>query len=151
TQVPSDFFYVGNASVKRKFLDRAGRFNESFAHHAGDDFEFGRRLCLAGMKATYVPEAVAQHIDPLKLAERERSMWEAGRATKLMESLHGDQKLSKTRTSSAIHCWLRIIAARLRLAIERNDAALTTWWDRRLDAAFAEGYRQAYQRNGFTK
>jgi GT2 family glycosyltransferase len=58
-EVPEDFFLAGNASVKRELLTRAGRFDERYSLHAGDDFEFGKRLRAAGMRAQFVPDARA--------------------------------------------------------------------------------------------
>ena len=47
--VPEDFFYGANTSIKRRFLQQAGPFNESFTGLAGDDHEIGVRLSKMGM------------------------------------------------------------------------------------------------------
>ncbi len=80
TSVPEDFFYIGNASVKREFLREAGVFDEAYAHHAWDDYEMGLRLRAAGMKAVYIPDARAKHVHRIDLAGRCQSMRQAGEA-----------------------------------------------------------------------
>ncbi len=148
TEIPESFFYVGNASVKRELVDRAGRFNELFAYHAGDDFEFGQRLRAAGMRARYVPEAKADHPHPIDLTERELAMHQLGESARAMTARNGNHAwLSKARSLSTL--WrLRASGARARLAISGSDAARANWWQTRLEAAFAEGYRNGSDAGG---
>jgi GT2 family glycosyltransferase len=142
TSVPEDFFYVGNASVKRELLERAGRFDERFAHHAWDDLEFGLRLRAAGMKSQFVPDARADHVHRIDLNERERSVRYAGAAARVYITDHVENSAwFKTASLPSWLHWLRATAARMRLAVARNDDALIYWWKARLDAAFAAGYR----------
>jgi GT2 family glycosyltransferase len=146
TQVPEDFFYAGNSSVKRKFLDRVGRFNERFAHHAFDDFELGKRLRAAGMKAQFVADARVEHIHSIDLAERERTARKAGAAIKVYESLYPESpSWLKTRRSFSWLQWLRVTAARCQLAAAGTDEDLVTWWRTRLDPALASGYRNGVE------
>lgn len=65
--MPENFFYVGNASVKRHFLREAGRLDERFQYHAWDDFELGQRLIKLGMKASFIPQAAAEHMHAISL------------------------------------------------------------------------------------
>jgi GT2 family glycosyltransferase len=141
TEIPEDFFYIGNSSVKRELLDRAGRFNELFAHHAGDDFEFGRRLHAAGMKAWYLPEACAIHNHAVDLAERERASRELGENLRTMIAREGSHAWRVKAKTLSIVCRVRVGVARLRLATTGSERARAKWWQRRLDAAFAAGYR----------
>ena len=83
--VPENFFYIGNASVKRSFLDRAGTFDERFPYHAWDDYELGLRMSKSGMVAQYIPEAKARHHHVISLEERARVMIMAGQSAKLFE------------------------------------------------------------------
>ena len=142
TEVPEDFFYVGNASVKRELLTRAGRLDERYAHHAGDDFEFGKRLRASGMRAHFVPGTRAHHVHSIGLRERERAMWRAGAAAWIYIIDHPDDcAWVKTAKGPSWLQWLRVTAARVYLAMARNDDALITWWKSRLDAAFSAGYK----------
>ncbi|PYS81246.1 MAG: hypothetical protein DMF67_17475 [Acidobacteria bacterium] len=142
TEVPEEFFYVANASVKRELLERAGRFDERFAHHAWDDFEFGLRLRAAGMRARFVPDARADHIHNIDLCGRESAVRDAGAAARAYITDHPENRVW-FRTAS-LPSWLhrlRVASARARLAAARTDGALARWWQTRLDAALAEGYR----------
>ena len=142
TEVPEDFFYVGNASVKRGLLERAGRFDERFAHHAWDDFEFGLRLRAAGMRAVFVPDARAAHVHSIDLGERERAVRDAGAAARTYIADHPENR--DWFSTAGLPFWLhrlRVASARARLAAARTEGALVGWWQARLDAALAEGYR----------
>ena len=142
TEVPEDFFYVGNASVKRALLERAGRFDERFRQHAWDDFEFGLRLRAAGMRAEFVPNARANHVHSITLHDRERDMRYAGAAAKIFMVDHPeDHRWLKTASRSFWRHGLCTIAARVRL-VAGTDEALVHWWHTRLEAAFAAGYRR---------
>jgi GT2 family glycosyltransferase len=142
TEVPEDFFYVGNASVKRELLTRAGRFDERYAYHAGDDFELGQRLRASGMTAHFVPGTSTHHVHSIGLGERERAMRRAGAAARIyMIDYPGDCAWVKTASAPSWLQWLRVTAARVYLAMARSDDALITWWKSRLDAAFSSGYK----------
>ena len=142
TEVPEYFFYVGNSSVKRELLNRVGRFNERFAHHSWDDFEFGQRLQAAGMRTQFVPDARADHVHNIELRERERSMRLAGAAAKVYKTIHPENHAYlMTAKSLSLFQWLRVTAARFRLAVAPGEHALIKWWQSRLNAAFADGYR----------
>jgi len=143
--VPEDFFYVGNASVKRALIDRAGRFNEKFGEHAWDDFEFGQRLLAAGMKATYLADALAVHVHPIALRERERAMRFAGAAAKVYLSIYpGNYEWRDALEASSLYHWFRRANTRARMLFSKSDAAVEDWWTSRLDAAFAKGYREGF-------
>lgn len=142
TEVPEDFFYVGNASVKRELLGRAGRFDERFTHHAWDDFEFGLRLRAAGMRASFVPGARADHVHNIDLRERELAVRYAGAAGRAYITDHPEKRA--WFWAASLPSWLhrlRVASARVRLAAARTDGALAGWWQARLDAALADGFR----------
>ena len=142
TEVPEHFFYAGNASVKRKLLEVVGRFDERFTQHAWDDFEFGQRLRAAGMKAHFVPDARADHAHRIDLRERERVLRHAGAAVKI--HMIDYPQLYPWFMTARLPSWyhrLRVAAASVRLAIARTDKARVNWWQSRLDAALAAGYR----------
>jgi GT2 family glycosyltransferase len=141
TEVPEDFFYVANASVKRKLLERAGRFDERFTHHAWDDFEFGVRLRALGMRTRFVPDARGSHVHDITLLDRERDMRTAGAAARVFLIDHPEaQKWLEPAHMTSWRHGLRTATARVRRAAGTDDA-LVKWWHTRLDAAFAAGYR----------
>src|SRR5262249_11806876 len=140
-QVPDTFFYVGNASVKKQLLERAGRFDERFMHHAFDDFEFGFRLREAGMKSGFVRSASVTHIHNIVLRDRENAVRESGLAAK--PYVHGHPENRRRVQGPKLPLWLhrcRVASTHLYFAACRTDNARAKWWQARLDAAFVEGY-----------
>src|SRR5262245_22934729 len=89
TSVPENFFYAGNASVKREFLLAAGPFDESFPYHAWDDYELGLRMTQRGMQACFLPQARGEHFHAISLAERCRTMTRAGYSATIFEGKYG--------------------------------------------------------------
>jgi len=146
--VPPEFFYAANASVKRELLELAGRWDERFPHHAWDDFEYGERLRAVGMRAEFLPDAPVQHIHRVDLPDREKSMRLAGVAARVYETIHpGGHRRSRSLKRGERAHELRIALAQIRSRITRSDRAMQKWWKCRLDAAFAEGYRQSATEN----
>jgi len=93
------------------------------------------------MRSQFVPAARADHFHSIDLRERERTMQHAGAAAKVYMIDHpGKYALSTTASLPSWHHWWRVTAARVRLAA-RTDDALVKWWQTRLDAAMAAGYR----------
>jgi GT2 family glycosyltransferase len=142
TTVPEEFFYAGNASVKRELLDRAGRFDECFPHHAFDDQEFGLRLRAAGMKAQFVPDATVTHAHELSLEWFEAATRRSGAAARIYRMRHpGNHGWPKAPRAPAWHRWWRVATSRLQLAVTGSDDDLIRWWQARLNAALGSGYR----------
>jgi GT2 family glycosyltransferase len=142
TSIPEDFFYVGNASVKRELLDRAGSFDEIFLFHAGDDFEFGRRLRAAGMKAQFVTTATASHRHPVGLEERAEAFRELGQNARAVAERSGEATWLRSLKLSAPLWSPRIAAARSAMLMSKSSASRQRWWRVMLEAAFASGYRR---------
>jgi len=61
---PFRFFSGGNVAFSRKWLDKAGWFDEEFNHWGGEDNEFGYRLYRQGCFFRAVDEAMAYHQEP---------------------------------------------------------------------------------------
>lgn len=61
---PFRFFSGGNVAFARKWLQRAGWFDESFTHWGGEDNEFGYRLYRAGCFFRAVDGGLAYHQEP---------------------------------------------------------------------------------------
>jgi glycosyltransferase involved in cell wall biosynthesis len=75
------YFLTGNASVRRRDLDRVGRFDENFTGYGHEDLELGYRLQAAGITIVYEPRAVDYHWHPVPYAEQKEKMALAGRST----------------------------------------------------------------------
>ena len=142
--VPEDFFYIGNTSVKRVFLDTVGQFDDRYPYHAWDDFELGLRLSKSGMKSVYLPKAMAEHVHSITLDERSRVMKQAGECAAIFERNY--------RSPHEWHSKLKISSPRYRMmaiwyliayAITRAEKYLYTYYELVLDRNFAAGYRHA--------
>ena len=144
TTIADHFFYAANSSAKRALLERAGRLEERFAHHAWDDFEFGERLRAAGMRSEFLPEASVLHMHWIDLPGREAMMRLAGAAARVYREVHpGSYPWSRSVDSAALMHSLRVGRAYLQWFLTRKKDAQEFWWMNRLDAAFAEGYRHS--------
>jgi glycosyltransferase involved in cell wall biosynthesis len=142
TEVPEQFFYVANASVKRCFLEEAGDFDERFIAPAWDDFEYGRRLARCGMRSYLVPGACVAHFHPITLAERELATRQAGQAARTyVGALADTSPIPPTANWPRWRHFLRLGKARLRLFALPGDPSQIEYWRARLDAAFAAGYQ----------
>jgi len=143
SSVPENFFYVGNSSVKREFLLAAGPFDESFRYHAWDDYELGLRLSKLGMKACFLPQAKAEHIHAISLADRCRTMTRAGESATVFERKYGGDQ--SWRRKCRVPPWrLRLdgLMSLLGYAILQRESHLISYYRARLDASFVAGYRR---------
>ncbi|MCD0495149.1 glycosyltransferase [Chromobacterium violaceum] len=61
---PFRFFSGGNVAFAKKWLEKAGYFDEAFNHWGGEDNEFGYRLYRAGCYFQAVSGALAYHQEP---------------------------------------------------------------------------------------
>lgn len=61
---PFRYFSGGNVAFARKWLDRAGWFDEEFTHWGGEDNEFGYRLFRQGCFFRSLDGAMAYHQEP---------------------------------------------------------------------------------------
>jgi GT2 family glycosyltransferase len=144
TGIPSDFFYVGNASVKRAFLERAGRSDDRFRHHAVDDHELGVRLLRLGMRAGYVADALAEHCHPVTLRERREVMRRAGEAARIYETTHGTHPswrrvLSRAPWRHRLDAW----RYRVRHALTGSTRQRERYFRSLLRESLSAGYREA--------
>jgi glycosyltransferase involved in cell wall biosynthesis len=105
------YFLTGNASVRKRDLDRVGRFDENFTGYGHEDLELGYRLEHAGLKIAYEPNAIAYHWHPVPFDEQKGKMELAGRSTVRFYRKHPtlavQAKLGMTPLSRAIHGFVR--------------------------------------------
>lgn len=78
--VPFNYFYTSNVSVKRRFLQNHGLFDEDFPYAAWEDIELAYRLKQKGLRILYAANAVAYHdhrVNRRTILERSRIAGEA--------------------------------------------------------------------------
>lgn len=143
--VPADFFYVANASVKRSFMERCGRFDEDFPFDCWDDYEMGLRMARQGLQAVYVPGALAEHDHPYTPADRCLAMRRLGFSAVIHERKYAQdargwqERLRRSPTGWKIRAWRR----RLRYLLTGETAAWTSSYQALFNSHFALGYRIA--------
>jgi GT2 family glycosyltransferase len=132
---PRQFFFAGNASIKKAKFDSLGGFNKAFLHDAWDDFEFGLRWAASGGYSQFLPAAMTTHRHAVTLDERCLSMARAGEAAHILEALHPNinhgWKAKLHRHSQPLQ------------SMPGHDDPAPTWiayFTQRLDQAFARGY-----------
>jgi len=120
------YFLTGNASVKKRDLDRVGRFDENFTGYGHEDLELGYRLQAAGLTIVYEPKAVDYHWHPVPYDEQKQKMELAGRSTVRFYRKYKDfgvqVRLGMTPLSLVLH---DVVAKRPKLLarLERVGAA----------------------------
>jgi glycosyltransferase involved in cell wall biosynthesis len=91
--LPWLYFLTGNASVTRKALLEAGKFDENFTGYGHEDLELGYRLVGMGLVIHYNPAAINYHWHPVGFEERCRKMRLAGRSTVRFYNKHRDPSI----------------------------------------------------------
>ena len=105
------YFLTGNASVRKRDLERVGAFDESFTGYGHEDLELGYRLEGAGLTIVYEPRAVDYHWHPVPYAEQKEKMALAGRPTVRFFRKHPTfvvrARLGMTPLSLGVHALMR--------------------------------------------
>jgi GT2 family glycosyltransferase len=143
--VPADFFYIGNSSVKQRFLDLCGPFDESFPYFCWDDYEMGLRMARHGMQSAYVPEATAVHDHHITLPERCRSLWELGYSARIHEVKYPQHPRTwhfRLRRPARAWHW-RALRKRIKHALTGDPASLKGYHTALLKRSFVQGYGRA--------
>jgi len=60
------FFWTSNVSVRKKFVDEVGGFDEDFREYGWEDMELGYRLKKLGLKRYITEKAIVSHFKPPK-------------------------------------------------------------------------------------
>lgn len=143
------FFYVGNSSAKREFINRVGLFDEDILFDAMDDFELGHRLRRAGMRSYHLPEAVTrhQHEHEVKLADYANSMRMLGRSAVIFEDKYpGPQEWDAICRRTPFSLRMDAVWWRMRYALTWRPESLHRYYISMRDAFFVEGWRRGRQR-----
>lgn len=146
--LPHHFFYLGNTSVKRSLLDRAGHFDERFPFDAWDDYEMGLRLCGEGYHAGYVPKAACVHQHHVTLRERMEQVRRGGRSAAIQDRFRDfthpwHEPMRRAAATSRVERLRQMASALLRKLLNPGDEACRAAYYRiRLEWAFVAGYEE---------
>ena len=88
--VPFNFFYTSNLSMRRDFFWEAGGFDEDFHEYGWEDIELSLRLYKMGMKLAYNPQAIAYHHHPTSLLSFAQRQKKVGRSAWIFYRKHPD-------------------------------------------------------------
>ncbi|CAN5314505.1 hypothetical protein BH10CYA1_BH10CYA1_54510 [soil metagenome] len=140
-QIPQDFFFSGNSSVKKELIENAGYFDEDFKHDAMDDYELSRRLAKIGSHSGFVTGAECLHQHSVTFIDRCTTMKLAGEAACVFDCKYPGAKSWHADFAShpAKH---RAIACMGMVAyLFSGDRTMQhRYWNKFLKASFIEGY-----------
>lgn len=141
TSVPEHFFYIGNTSVKRTFLNQVGLFDESFVGVSWEDYEMGLRLKKHGMKSIFVNNAVAEHYHKLKESERFDELEIAGENARYFKTKYaGDYPWEAVLKVPAWRYKMNKYLALLLFKITHKQAYQEQYWEFELNRRFQLGF-----------
>jgi hypothetical protein len=144
------FFYAGNSSVKREFLEDAGWFDEDFRYDAMDDFELGERLRRAGMASYFLPGALVEHLhdEEVTLSGRMQYVDRCGESAALFEQKHcGPYSWNKLCSFSPWKLELDAALWGAAYLCRHKTEYLHRLYSSRMDAAFVRGWRRGRSRH----
>ena len=97
-EVPINYSYFCNTSVKRNFLVENGTFDEDFRAYGFEDIELSYRLFNKGLRVLYNPKAVGYHYKRMTYADVCRRAELVITATDLFESKEAGKHLKELRS-----------------------------------------------------
>lgn len=100
-------FYTSNLSIPRALLGERP-FDPAFRLYGWEDIELGYRLHRRGVALVYRPEARAEHLHPMTLADLFRRQRRVGEAFLTLLELHPELEHADGFTPAAPPAWFRI-------------------------------------------
>jgi len=145
TELPSDFFYLANTSIKREFIFQGGLFDEDYLHQCWDDWELGNRLKQLGMYTRLVSGAEAIHQHEVTFEERLIAVQESGIACKLYEEKNPncDKPWRKTVNRNLQVLSFKIFLYKFLFKLIGFERLNHRYFKYHIDFAFIQGYHRA--------
>lgn len=146
TEIPAEFFFGANTSLKKDFLDSVGPFDEELPYDSVDDSEMGHRLFEHGMKNVFLPVALAYHDHQISMKERREALREAGESHAILDSRNPDFVTSDLRNrwqarnalvGRLLEGWHRTI-----YSLIGCEDDLWKYFDLSMARAWVDGYRK---------
>jgi glycosyltransferase involved in cell wall biosynthesis len=151
--VPFNFFYTSNVSLRRALLLEAGLFDTSFPHAAWEDIELAYRLMRGGMRMVYRPGAVARHHHEVTFASFRKRQEKAGEAAAIFYRKHPELSGFLAVPQALLlperpGLWLRVLPAWAALSERRKLPAGRWAVDRVLREDYLRGLSRGLAGNG---
>ena len=142
--LPKNFFYIGNTSIKRSFLEKAGFFEEYFEGESWDDYELGLRLSKLAMDTQFVEGANAIHFHNISEAVRFKEIEKAGRnAYVFKKSFPSKYEWEHHINVPTWEYLLNIVKAYLLFKLTNKQIYRYTLWEQLNNYYFKKGYFKA--------
>ena len=138
-----DYFYVGNASMRRETLERIGPFDERYRYDMFDDFEYSMRLRAAGIPTRFVPRAVAWHDHEYTFESRVEASTRMGEAARDFESTGAGPRPWAPVTGQSVETLEAELGALPATGNGEVMGDMTRRWKLLLTIAFLRGYGSA--------
>jgi len=108
--VPIWYFYTANCSVRRRWIERVGGFDEDFPYAAFEDMELAYRMKKEGLRLVYRPEAKTYHHHPTTFQQHLARQRVTGKSAALLYQKHPELKVQlgiahSARMTTALKFW----------------------------------------------
>jgi GT2 family glycosyltransferase len=145
TSIPPDYFYIGNTSIKKEFLEEGGLFDEDFNYHCTEDWELGIRLKQLGLKSTLIVKADVIHQHEVTLEGRLTSIREQGSSAKLHDAKNqaSQSPWHHYVTKPYLFLQLKMHVFRLIHKLTKSKKMLHKQFKYQIKMAFHEGYHSS--------
>lgn len=141
--IPANFFYCGNASVKKSLVFQAGLFDEDFPYDAYEDYEMGLRFRKLGVQFKYVAGTVCMHHHPINLKERMGTEGKAAESAVVIDRKYsGVKPWHRLLYTSPLMHGLKAAGQGIRYCVSRQSKHLIGFYEGVLHASFAHSYRK---------
>ena len=102
--ISTSFFWTSNVSVKKKYLDQAGRFDQDFKEYGWEDQEVGLRLMALGLRNRNNYKAIGYHVKrPPKYSDVPRALAQAEAKARTALIYINKHPRMRTRMSTGTH------------------------------------------------
>jgi len=150
-EVPWEFFYTSNISLKRDFLLENGLFDEDFPYAAHEDVELAYRLRDRKLRILYNPRAIGYHHHPTTFEDACRRMVQVGESAVILCRKHPElaAKFRAPRMDPQARAkqWLRTLLYPIAKHFGVNNRIVHGFYYYKMMEMYARGYQRAMGRH----
>ena len=140
--IPSNYFYLGNTSLKKEMVEKTGKFNELYGYSTWEDFEYSLRLNENGLNSKLVAGAKSKHYHFLSLRERFSSTVRAGYSARFYKKTFDHPKYWSFRLKNSVpRFFLGTLKRYFYYLVTRNATQKEYMFHALINAAFNIGYK----------